>query len=330
MTISLIIPVYNRPDEIEELLQSLLEQSDKRFEVVIVEDGSVDKCQEIAQRYRGALDLQYFFKTNSGPGLSRNYGAERARGERLVFLDSDCLLPPHYIATLYKALEERNWQVFGGPDKALKSFSPIQKAINYSMTSFLTTGGIRGSANSLEKFHPRSFNMGISKAAFKATQGFSKMRFGEDIDLSIRLQQAGFQAELIQEAYVYHKRRTKFRQFFKQVFNSGIARINLHKRHPGTLKLVHFFPATFTKGLLLALILLFFSWPYLLGIYVVYSLALLFHAWWKEKNLRTAFLALLASYCQLGAYGLGFLQAFYRRILLGRDEYNRYVKTFYD
>lgn len=330
MKISLIIPVYNRPEEIEELLQSLIDQEDQRFEVLVVEDGSLERCDHIVERFQGALDLHYFYKANSGPGLSRNYGAERARGERLVFLDSDCLLPPQYIKVLYQELEKTQWQVFGGPDRALETFSPIQKAINYSMTSFFTTGGIRGAASSLEKFHPRSFNMGLSRKAFQVTKGFSSMRFGEDIDLSIRLQQAGFEAYLIRKAFVYHKRRTKFRQFFKQIFNSGIARINLHKRHPGTLKAVHFFPALFTLGFLLAGLLLFFSWPYLMALYLLYSAVLLGHAFYREGKLKVAGLALVASYCQLAAYGLGFLQAFYRRLIRGRDEYNRYVKNFYD
>ncbi len=327
--LSLIIPVYNRPQEVEELLDSLLLQSQQNFEVLIVEDGSVDPCDFLMERYQDTLDLRYFFKTNSGPGPSRNYGAQKATGDYFIFLDSDCIIPPHYIEAVNTQLAQRPVAVFGGPDRAHESFSPIQKSINYAMTSFFTTGGIRGGKASMEKFHPRSFNMGMSKEAFEITKGFSNMRFGEDIDLSIRIVKAGLSSALFPEAYVYHKRRTNFRQFFKQVFNSGIARINLYKRHPGTLKLVHFFPGLFTMGLVLAVVLGLFGLPYLLELYALYLLILLVHATFANGSLIVGALSIVASLVQLTAYGLGFWLSFYRRIILGKSEFARFTKNFY-
>ncbi|HMP95265.1 MAG TPA: glycosyltransferase, partial [Phnomibacter sp.] len=255
LSISLIVPVFNRPAEVEELLQSLTTQTNSRFEVVLVEDGSQVPCLPVVEKYQQQLQIQYHTKPNSGPGLTRNMGATQAKGNYFVFLDSDCVLPPHYIQTVYTCLQRQYVDAFGGPDKAHEQFTPIQKAINYGMTSFLTTGGIRGGGEKLDKFHPRSFNMGYSRQVFNATGGFAAIRFGEDIDMSIRILKAGFSTALIKDAYVYHKRRSTFRQFFKQVFNSGIARINLNKRHPGTLKLVHTFPSLFVLGMLSMLIL---------------------------------------------------------------------------
>mgnify|MGYP001237798330 CR=1 FL=1 len=241
--ISIIIPVYNRPQELDELLQTLVEQTAGGFEVIVVDDGSEQSAAEIASKYTENLDIRYYFKQNSGPGLTRNFGCEKARSDFFVFLDSDCLLPQEYIASLRKNLPIID--AFGGPDRSHRSFTPIQGAISYAMTSPLTTGGIRGGKKSLEKFHPRSFNMGISRKVFLATGGFSALRFGEDIDFSIRIMSQGFSCRLLPDCYVYHKRRTDFWKFFKQVYNSGIARINLFKRHPGSLKIVHFFPAVF-------------------------------------------------------------------------------------
>ena len=219
---SFIIPVYNRPNEVEELLESLSKQTNKNFEVVIVEDGSDLKSDAIVEKYKQQLDISYYFKENTGPGISRNYGFERAQGNYCIFLDSDCILPRHYFETVQNELANNYVDAFGGPDRAHKSFSKLQKAINYSMTSFFTTGGIRGGKKKLDKFFPRSFNMGYSREVFDKTQGFSKLRFGEDIDMSIRIIENGFHTRLIPEAYVYHKRRTNLRQFFKQVFNQEL------------------------------------------------------------------------------------------------------------
>ena len=263
MKYSIIVPVFNRPDEVDELLESLCHQEVKDFEVIIVEDGSKKPCKDVCDKYAGILDLHYYYKDNSGPGQSRNYGAERAKGEWLIVLDSDVVLPPDYMAAVNSAIlpspvtlhPSPSFAAFGGPDASHPSFTPIQKAISYSMTSFFTTGGIRGGkGKKLDKFFPRSYNMGIRREVYQELGGFTKMRFGEDIDFSYRIVEAGYQTALIPEAWVWHKRRTDFRKFFRQVYNSGIARINLEKRHPGTLKLVHLLPTVFTLGVITLLL----------------------------------------------------------------------------
>ena len=225
---SFVIPVYNRLEEVEELLASMVSQSVKDFEVIIVEDGSQIKCEEICKKYEKKVDLKYFFKENTGPGQSRNYGVEKATGNYIIFLDSDCVLPNNYFEIVEALIKKDFVDAFGGPDKAHKDFSLLQKAINYSMTSFFTTGGIRGGSEKVDKFYPRSFNMGYSIDVYKKTNGFSKMRFGEDIDMSIRILENGFKTRLFKDAFVYHKRRTSLKQFFKQVFNSGIALSLIH------------------------------------------------------------------------------------------------------
>ena len=265
MYFSIIIPLFNRPNELDELLLSLCNQTNKQFEVVIAEDGSTLKSDKVVEKYKDKLSIIYFEKPNSGPGLTRNKGAEKANYEWLRFFDSDCIIPENYIENVTTFLKASSADAYGGPDAALTSFTPIQKAINYSMTSFFTTGGIRGGSKTLDKFHPRSFNLGVSRKAFDKLNGYGKMRFGEDIDFSLRLLQAGFETALIPNAFVYHKRRTNFRQFFKQVYNSGIARIDLHLLHPGSLKLVHSLPACFVMGVAIILILsLFYRSPILL------------------------------------------------------------------
>ena len=257
MKYSIIVPVFNRPDEVDELLESLCHQEVNNFEVIIVEDGSKKPCKDVCDKYAGILDLHYYFKENSGPGQSRNYGAERANGDWLIVLDSDVVLPTGYLkavdAELTSAISHQSTSIdaFGGPDASHPSFTPVQKAISYSMTSFFTTGGIRGGkGKKLDKFFPRSYNMGIRREVYQELGGFTKMRFGEDIDFSYRIVEAGYKTALISDAWVWHKRRTDFRKFFRQVYNSGIARINLTKRHPGTLKLVHLLPTVFTLGVI--------------------------------------------------------------------------------
>ena len=329
MDISFIIPVYNRPAETEELLRSLSHQTRKGFELIVVEDGSTLSSEAVVEKYRDQLNISYFFKENSGPGLSRNYGCERAKGDYAIFLDSDCILPEGYFKTVEDALEANYTDAFGGPDRAHANFTKFQKAINFSMTSFLTTGGIRGGNEKMGKFHPRSFNMGFSKKVFEATGGFSNMRFGEDVDLSIRILDKGFQTQLIREAYVFHKRRTTLGQFFKQVYNSGIARINLHKRHPGTLKMVHAAPALFTLGVaMLAVLSLTVSAWFALPV-LFHMLLLFFSAAVKNRCITIGLLAVITSYTQLFGYGCGFLNAFWKRIILGRDEYTAFKRNFY-
>lgn len=318
MRYSLIIPVFNRPGEIEELLKSLTEQKSEDFEVVVVEDGSSIPCRDVVERYSGKLDLKYFFKENGGPGPARNFGARKAGGEYLIFLDSDCCVPPDYLMNVGKELERKKADAFGGPDRADASYSPTQKAINYSMTSFFTTGGIRGGKKKLDKFYPRSFNMGISSELFGKLGGFSDMRFGEDIDLSIRIFESGAECRLFPEAWVWHKRRTDFKKFFKQVHNSGIARINLWKRHPGSLKPVHTFPALFTLSCVTVIL------P------VLYANVIFIDSSVKNRDLRTGFLSVPAAFIQLTGYGTGFIRAWWRRCVKGEGEFSAFVKNFYN
>ena len=361
MKYSLIVPVFNRPDEVDELLESLTRQTLKDFEVVIVEDGSEVRCEEVVNRYAGQLDVHYFEKPNSGPGQSRNYGAERSRGEYLIVLDSDVVLPEGYLAEVDKELSANSCEAFGGPDRAHESFTPVQKAINYSMTSFFTTGGIRGGKKKLDKFYPRSFNMGIKKTLYQQLDGFSNMRFGEDIDFSIRIFKSGSRCRLFPEAWVWHKRRTDFRKFFRQVHNSGIARINLYKKYPDSLKLVHLLPAVFTVGVaVLAAIFLTGLIFTAIGLWagycnstgcnmglvvaymggalmalallplLLYSLVILVDSALQNRSLRVGLLSIPASFIQLLGYGSGFLRAWWLRCILGRnEELQAFKKTFY-
>lgn len=348
---SIVIPVYNRPDEVDELLQSLTEQTFTGFEVIVVEDGSTIPCEEVVRKYTDRLDLKYFVKPNSGPGQSRNYGVERSEGEFVIVLDSDVVLPPGYLQAVEDELSTHT-DAFGGPDRAHESFSDVQKAINYSMTSFFTTGGIRGGKKQMDKkFYPRSFNMGIRRELYQQLGGFSEMRFGEDIDFSIRIYESGACCRLFPEAWVWHKRRTDFRKFFKQVHNSGIARINLMKRHPGTLKLVHLLPAVFTVGaflcLLLALLFLLLAVlsfilmtrmtgcvtglvaGIILGIggmllfilpLILFSTIIFLDSSFRNKSIKIGFLSIWASFIQLIGYGTGFLRAWWLRCVCGRNE----------
>ncbi len=327
---SIIVPVYNRPEEVRELLNGLKEQSKKDFEVLIVDDGSTRKSEDVVEQYGEGLDIKYFYKENSGPGLTRNYGCERAKGNYFIFLDSDCILPIHYFETVQKTLSEGYVDAFGGPDEAHEDFTPLQKAISYSMTSFFTTGGIRGGGERLEKFHPRSFNMGFSREVYESTGGFSTLRFGEDIDMSIRILSAGFRTKLIKGAYVFHKRRTNLRQFFKQVYNSGIARINLYKRHPSSLRWIHFLPSVFTIGLFVLLLLSLTVSTYFLGLLLLHALLIMLDATIRYKDLWVGVLAIATTYCQLLAYGTGFIAAFLKRVLFKKGEFAAFTDHFYD
>jgi len=343
MKYSIIVPVYNRPNEVDELLQSLCQQTVKDFEVLIIEDGSIKTCKDVCDKYANILVLHYHAKENSGPGQSRNYGAKRAKGEYVIILDSDVVLPNTYIEAIDKSLTSEII-AFGGPDAAHPSFTPIQKAISYSMTSFFTTGGIRGGKAKLDKFYPRSFNMGIRRDVYLQLGGFTKMRFGEDIDFSYRIVEAGYRPQLFPEAWVWHKRRTDFRKFFRQVYNSGIARINLEKRHPGTMKLVHLLPTVFTVGVI-GLILISavgralmhyidrdqFYWmcfaPWIP--IILYSLLIFFDSSIKNRSLKVGFLSIPAAFVQLMGYGLGFIESWWKRCILKQDEFQAFEKTFY-
>ena len=342
MKYSVIVPVYNRPDEVDELLESLSNQTQKDFEVIIVEDGSVKTCKDVCDKYADILVLHYYTKENSGPGQSRNYGAERAQGDWLIILDSDVVLPEGYLAAIDKGLQL--CYAFGGPDAAHPSFTPIQKAISYSMTSFFTTGGIRGGKAKLDKFYPRSFNMGIRRDVYQQLGGFSKMRFGEDIDFSYRIVEAGYRPQLLPEAWVWHKRRTDFRKFFRQVYNSGIARINLEKRHPGTLKLVHLLPTFFTIGVITLILIsavgralmhyidrnqfywmCFSPWIPI----ILYSLIICIDSSIKNKSLKVGLLSIPAAFVQLMGYGFGFIESWWKRCILKQDEFQAFEQTFY-
>ena len=328
MRYSIIVPVYNRPDEVDELLQSLCEQTVKDFEVLIVEDGSVKPCKDVCDKYASILDLHYYAKENSGPGQSRNYGAERANGEYVIILDSDVVLPASYLQAVEDELKQNPCEAFGGPDATHPSFTPIQKAISYSMTSFFTTGGIRGGKAKLDKFYPRSFNMGIRRDVYLQLGGFTKMRFGEDIDFSYRIVEAGYMPRLFPEAWVWHKRRTDFRKFFRQVYNSGIARINLEKRHPGTMKLVHLLPTVFTLGVI-GLLLITLFWPLACVPIILYSLLLCIDSSIQNKSLWVGLLSIPAAFVQLMGYGFGFIESWWKRCVLKQDEFTAFEKNFY-
>ena len=328
MRYSIIVPVYNRPDEVDELLQSLCEQTVKDFEVLIIEDGSVKPCKDVCDKYASILDLHYYAKENSGPGQSRNYGAERANGEYVIILDSDVVLPASYLQAVEDELKQNPCEAFGGPDATHPSFTPIQKAISYSMTSFFTTGGIRGGKAKLDKFYPRSFNMGIRRDVYLQLGGFTKMRFGEDIDFSYRIVEAGYMPRLFPEAWVWHKRRTDFRKFFRQVYNSGIARINLEKRHPGTMKLVHLLPTVFTLGVI-GLLLITLFWPLACVPIILYSLLLCIDSSLRNKSLWVGLLSIPAAFVQLMGYGFGFIESWWKRCVLKQDEFTAFEKNFY-
>ena len=347
MKYSIIVPVFNRPDEVDELLESLCSQTLRDFEVLIVEDGSKKLCKDVCEKYANILDLHYYLKDNSGPGQSRNYGAERAKGEWLIILDSDVVLPEGYLAAVNQGIENEELAAFGGPDAAHPSFTPTQKAISYSMTSFFTTGGIRGGKAKLDKFYPRSFNMGIRRDIYLQLGGFTKMRFGEDIDFSYRIVEAGYQSRLFPDAWVWHKRRTDFRKFFRQVYNSGIARINLEKRHPGTLKLVHLLPTVFTVGVILLILLgafgrimmvygrpeNFYLWYWVvvaaLSPILLYALIICIDSTIRNRSLKVGLLSVPAAFTQLMGYGLGFIESWWKRCILKKDEFQAFEKTFY-
>lgn len=348
MKYSFIIPVFNRPDEVDELLESMTRQTLTDFEVVVVEDGSQNDCRSVCEKYVDRLTLHYFKKENSGPGQSRNYGVERAQGTYVIILDSDVVLPDDYLAAVDAELTRKPCDAFGGPDRAHSSFTPVQKAISYSMTSFFTTGGIRGGKKKMDKFYPRSFNMGVRRDVYQRLGGFSKMRFGEDIDFSIRIFKAGCSCRLFPKAWVWHKRRTDFRKFWRQVFNSGIARINLYKKYPESLKLVHLLPMVFTVGVTLLLLIAVAGFAgalcssdaaiarplFALAILallpmILYAGLVFFDSAMKNGSLWIGLLSVRAAFTQLIGYGCGFLTAWWKRCVKGQDEFAAYRKNFY-
>lgn len=321
----------------DELLESLLAQTVKDFEVIIVEDGSQKPCKDVCDKYVDKFNIHYFLKENGGPGPARNYGVEKAQGDYVLILDSDCVIPSGYLAAIEAELKANPCDAFGGPDAAHESFTDIQKAISYSMTSFFTTGGIRGGKKKLDKFYPRSFNMGMKRSVYNNLNGFSKMRFGEDIDFSYRIFENGYTCRLFPKAWVWHKRRTDMRKFFKQVFNSGIARINLEKRHPGTMKLVHMLPMVFTVGVIFLVALAIvsaFTFPTLWWIplcpLLLYMLLIFTDSSIVNKSVKIGVLSIIAAYVQLMGYGLGFIKAWWLRCVLGKSEFAAFEKNFYE
>jgi glycosyltransferase involved in cell wall biosynthesis len=317
MLYSIIIPVFNRPDEIRELLFSLKNQTFKHFEVLIIEDGSEIDCKSVAELFSRDLNVRYFFKENSGQGFSRNFGFERAKGDYFIVFDSDCIVPENYLEVVDEYLANNPADCWGGPDRAHPSFTPFQKAINFSMTSIFTTGGIRGGKRRIGDFHPRSFNMGISREVFEKTGGYKITRMGEDIEFSIRIIKSGFRTILIDNAFVYHKRRTNITQFFRQLHFFGRARVNVSRFYPDQISAVHLFPSVFITFLITSIIFSAAGIPFfqaLLSLYAIYGILLFFAAYHKEMNLKVSILAVVASFTQLSAYGIGFLSEYWIEI----------------
>jgi glycosyltransferase involved in cell wall biosynthesis len=313
MKYSVIVPVYNRPSEVEELLESLCKQTYTGFEVVVVEDGSSVTSQAVCEKYSSRLSIRYFHKQNSGPGPSRNFGFTKANGDYFVIFDSDCVIPPEYFLAVERHLAHEPLDIWGGPDRGHGDFTVLQQAMAYSMSSVLTTGGIRGGAKRVGSFQARSFNMGMSRAAYEKTQGFKFDRYAEDIEFSLRAAKLGLKVGLIPEAFVYHKRRATLGQFFKQVSNFGMGRVHVGKAHKGAIKITHWFPAVFMLGLIALPVVIVFS-PILgaveSGVYIGYIAAVFAHALITTKDLRVAVLAIPSVFVQMFGYGSGFLKAF--------------------
>ena len=320
LTFSIIVPVFNRPDEMSDLLQSLAEQTDRNFQAVIVEDGSTIPCKDICEKFAGRVSIKYYYKENEGRSIARNYGIVRADGDYFIFVDSDCILPPDYIETLRRELKSTGADCFGGPDTAHSSFTDTQKAINYAMTSFLTTGGIRGGKIQMEKFVPRTFNMGYSREVYDKVGGFREM-FSEDIDMSTRIRLAGFAPILLRDVKVFHKRRVDLKKFWRQVHIFGMSRITLQLLYPGSMKAVHWLPALFVIGAILMIIMSLLT-PWALIPLCIYLAALWIWGIFSTRSLKIGSLGVIASLVQLCGYGTGFIRAYVWKILLhhGRDE----------
>lgn len=311
---SIIIPVFNRPLEINELLESLTKQTySENFEVIIVEDGSKLKADKIVESYSKQLNIQYYYKENTGAGFSRNFGIQKASGNYFIVFDSDCIIPPQYLSEVKKTLTKNFTDAFGGADSAHESFTTIQKAINYSMTSFFTTGGIRGNKKAVDKFQPRSFNLGISKKAFEETQGFSKMKIGEDIDLTFRLWDHNFETQFIENAFVYHKRRSTFQQFFKQTFAFGKGRPFLNRKYPNSAKITYWFPSMFIILFIFSVVCSFFSYPFLSFFFGIYFSLIFIDSLVKNKKITVAVVSIVTTLIQFTGYGLGFLKGLFSK-----------------
>lgn len=337
MKYSLIIPTYNRSEEIKELIASLNLLDNPQnivFELIIVDDGSTDDTAQFVQSAQSSspYSIQYYHQKNKGPGAARNLGMENAKGDYFIFIDSDCLVPHQYLQELDQFIDQFQPDAFGGPDTYHPSFSSLLKAINYSMTSFIGTGGTRGSKKSIGKFYPRSFNMGFHKIVFQKIGGFNALRHGQDMDLSARIYQAGFKVSLIPNAFVYHKRRTSLKKFYKQIYNWGIARINLSTLHPDFLKPIHLAPAAMiVLGILLLIFSIFFPVLiyFLIPPVIALSLIAFTQSFLEYKNPKVAFLSIITLFTQIFAYGLGSLSGLYQRFILGKKESKGFTKNYY-
>jgi len=330
MLFSLIIPVFNRPDEVQELLESLTLQTFKEdYEIVIIEDGSSVTCKDVVDTYSSKLHISYYFKPNSGPGDSRNYGMRIAKGDYFIILDSDCIIPPGYMQSVSENLRSYYVDCFGGPDAALDSFSDVQKAINFSMTSFLTTGGIRGKSEKIEKFQPRSFNMGLSKKAFEASQGFGDVHPGEDPDLSIRLWKMGFETRLLTTSFVYHKRRIDWEKFHRQVNKFGKVRPILDLWHPEYKKVTFLFPSLFMIGLFVSILLLLINVQFLMYLYVLYIVLLFIVSSVQNKSIKIGALSVVATLIQFYGYGSGYLKSFILVHILKKEPKVAFPELFF-
>ena len=326
---TVVVPVYNRPIEVKELLESLKLQSSKNFDIILIEDGSTETCEDVVNEYLGMLDIKYFFKENTGPGDSRNVGMAKATGDYILFFDSDCIIPSDYFQKLESSLDKHSLDAFGGPDSADKSFTKVQKAINYAMTSIITTGGVRGKKNKFDNYQPRSFNMGISKEVYRKVGGFSDIHPGEDPDLSYRIMNAGFKIGLVEEAYVYHKRRIDFSKFIKQVYKFGIVRPILIKWYPDKFKLTYLLPSLFLLFSFLSVLLSSFSVLATLPLLFI-SFVILVEALVKTKSISISILAILASFIQLYAYGFGFIKSAIQILVLKKNERKVFKDFFFE
>jgi len=330
LTYSFIIPVYNRPQEVKELLESFMAlEFSENYEIVIIEDGSTETSESVIANFSEKLQISYYFKENSGPGASRNYGMKKATGDYFIILDSDCLLPPHYLETVNRFLKEDFYHCYGGADAAHESFSPLQKAINYVMTSFFTTGGIRGSEKSVNRFEPRSFNMGISKEAFLKTQGFAKIHPGEDPDLSQRIWKAGYSTTFIPNAFVYHKRRISWKKFYTQVKKFGLVRPILTKWHPSSSKITFWFPTVFVLFVIITLLSsVFVHWMLTIPL-LSYMGLIFFDSTVKNRSLEIGLLSLLALFIQFFGYGLAFFKSTFFIRFLNKDPEQQFPNLFF-
>ena len=329
-TISIVVAIFNRKDELFELLNSLIAQTDKDFEVIIVDDGSFVDLLPTVETFKEMLNIQYFKKANSGPGLSRNYGANRAKNDWLVFVDSDVIVEKNYIENIKKNLENTDCAAFGGADKAHKGFNLLQKAISYSMTSVFTTGGIRGSKKAVTRFQPRSFNMGVNKEIFLKIGGFSEMRIGEDPDLSMTIWENGYQTAFFDDIGVYHKRRTDLGKFSKQVYQFGCARPILNQRHPDYVKPTFWFPTLFLLGYVAGILEYFLLQKgFVLACYGFYTLVIFLHALYLTKNIAIAAQAIITTYIQMFSYGYGFLESWIKLNVLKMKPEDAFPKHFH-